>query len=245
MDAFLCPKAGCGLEKENCILTDSVIFTILLIDNRFGYLERKIIVEKFMALSEEKQIKIRNAALSCFAQHGYDKASINDIAKAAGISKASMFQYFGNKRTLYEYLFEYCSSQMKQAYDQHALDENTDFFDRVWEASVMKVENLKKNPYISAFITSAAVEQAPELKNTLQSLMKEGERFTQALVLRPEDLVKFKRPEDAQILFQTLMLLGYGMAVQFENSTDYDTIMIQFKSILKMLKQNFYKEAYL
>lgn len=202
-------------------------------------------MEKFLALSEEKQTRIRNAALACFAQHGYEKASINDIAKAAGISKASMFQYFGSKRALYEYLFDYCSSQMKQSYDQHALGANTDFFDRVWEASVMKVENLKRHPSVSAFITSAAKEQAVELKDTLSLLMKEGEKYIQTLVLRERDLVKFKHPEDAQILFETLMLLGYGIASQLETSADFDSAMLRLKEILDALKRNFYKEAYL
>ena len=59
-------------------------------------------METFSSLSEQKQTAVRNAALSCFAKHGYDKASVNDIATAAGISKASMFQYFGSKQALYE-----------------------------------------------------------------------------------------------------------------------------------------------
>ena len=72
-------------------------------------------MEKFLALSEEKQTVVRNAALSCFAKYGYEKASIHDIATAAGISKASIFQYFGNKQALYKYLLQYCNEQMKQA----------------------------------------------------------------------------------------------------------------------------------
>ena len=107
-------------------------------------------MEKFLALSNEKQDTIRNAALACFAKHGYEKASINDIAVTAGISKASIFQYFGNKQALYQYLFNYCATQMKQAYSTSTLEETTDFFDRVWEASVMKVENLKKHPHIAS-----------------------------------------------------------------------------------------------
>ena len=113
-------------------------------------------MEKFLALSIKKQDTIRNAALACFAKHGYEKASINDIAVAAGISKASIFQYFGNKQALYQYLFDYCAAQMKQAYNTSALEETTDFFDRVWEASVMKVENLKKHPHIASFISITA-----------------------------------------------------------------------------------------
>lgn len=42
-------------------------------------------MEKFLALLEEKQAAVRNAALACFARHGYEKASINDIAVAAGV----------------------------------------------------------------------------------------------------------------------------------------------------------------
>lgn len=202
-------------------------------------------IEKFLALSEEKQTTIRDAALACFAKHGYEKASINDIAVMAGISKASIFQYFGNKQTLYEYLFHYCVSQMKQAYDLDALDINADFFDRVWAASVMKVENLKKHPYVAVFITSAVTEQATDLKDILTSAMEEGKRFTEALVLHEEDLVKFKRPEDAKLVFQMLMLLGEGIAFRFENGIDYDSMMAEFESILHMLKYNFYKEEYL
>jgi len=202
-------------------------------------------MEKFLALSEEKQAKIRTAALACFAKHGYDKASVHDIAAAAGISKASIFQYFGTKRALYEYLFHYCVSQMKQAYDLTALDASVDFFDRVWAASVMKVENLKEHPYVAAFITSAAAERAAELKDVLPPAIAEGRRYTEALVLRAEDRAKFKRPEDTKLVFQMLMLLGDGMASRLENGTNYDGMMAELESILHMLKYNFYKEEYL
>lgn len=202
-------------------------------------------MDKFSMLPEEKQVTIRNAALFCFAKHGYDKASIHDIAVAAGISKASMFQYFGTKQALYEYLFRYCISQMKQAYNLDALDRHADFFDRVWAASVMKVENLKKQPYVAAFITSAVTEQAPEQRDAMASRMEEWKPFVEMLVLREEDSVKFKRPGDAQLLFQTLLLLAQGMAFQLENGADYDAIMNEFGVILEMLKRNFYKEEYL
>ena len=55
-------------------------------------------MDKFLALTEEKRLTILNAALQCFGKFGYEKASINDIAVAAHISKASVFQYFGSKK---------------------------------------------------------------------------------------------------------------------------------------------------
>lgn len=200
-------------------------------------------MEKFLALSEDKQAMIRNAALACFAKHGYKKASISNIAVLAGISKASIFQYFGNKQTLYRYLLDYCTVQMKQAYITSELNQNTDFFDRVWNASVMKVENLKRNPHIASFIASAAAETAPELKGAMFSTA--NEKFVETLVLHEDDCKKFKRSEDAKLVFQMLMLLAQGMAVQLENGADYDSIMAEFEKTLKMLKYNFYKEEYL
>lgn len=202
-------------------------------------------MDKFLALSEEKQTVIRNAALACFAKYGYEKASVHDIAAAAGISKASIFQYFGTKQALYEYLFQYCISQMKQAYDLSALDANADFFDRVWAASVMKVENLKKHPYVAAFITSAVTEQAADLQELLPPAIGEGKIYMEALMLREADQAKFKRPEDAKPVFQMLMLLGMGFASRLENSDDYDNMMAELANILHMLKHNFYKEEYL
>ena len=58
-------------------------------------------MDKFLALTEEKRTAILNAALLCFGKFGYEKASINDIAVAAHISKASVFQYFGSKKQIY------------------------------------------------------------------------------------------------------------------------------------------------
>lgn len=36
-----------------------------------------------------------------FAEHGFDGVSINDIAAAAGVSKATVFHHFGSKQQLY------------------------------------------------------------------------------------------------------------------------------------------------
>ena len=45
-------------------------------------------MENFLNLPEEKQNTILDAAFAAFGANGYKKASIADIAAAAGISKA-------------------------------------------------------------------------------------------------------------------------------------------------------------
>ena len=65
--------------------------------------------EAFFALPEEKRQRILNAALEAFAKHEYKKASTDDIAAKAGISKGLLFYYFHNKKELYLYLLEYAN----------------------------------------------------------------------------------------------------------------------------------------
>jgi len=56
----------------------------------------------FKALAADKQQAVLQAALNEFALHGYRKASMNNVVKAAGISKGSLFQYFKTKQALFD-----------------------------------------------------------------------------------------------------------------------------------------------
>lgn len=49
----------------------------------------------------EKRIKIVDAAMRHFAEHGYHAARIEDIAASLGIAKGSIFQHFGSKDGLF------------------------------------------------------------------------------------------------------------------------------------------------
>lgn len=48
--------------------------------------------------------RIAHAAGRLFARHGYAGTSMADIAEAAGVSKATVFHHFRNKRALYDSL---------------------------------------------------------------------------------------------------------------------------------------------
>ncbi len=52
------------------------------------------------AKSRDKRIKILNAAAGIFSNVGFQKARIQDIAKAAGVGDATIYQYFKNKEDI-------------------------------------------------------------------------------------------------------------------------------------------------
>ncbi len=61
----------------------------------------------FLRLAPEKQKKIFDAAAAEFAKHGFDSANTNVIARRAGVSVGSLFQYFVTKQELLLALVDY------------------------------------------------------------------------------------------------------------------------------------------
>ena len=60
--------------------------------------------QRFQQLDPERARRIIDAAVSEFAEKGYEAANTNQIAKAAGISVGSLFQYFKTKENLFRYV---------------------------------------------------------------------------------------------------------------------------------------------
>lgn len=50
------------------------------------------------------KLKILNCALELFAQKGYDSVGVKEIADTAGITKPTLYHYFGNKQGLLDSL---------------------------------------------------------------------------------------------------------------------------------------------
>ena len=204
-------------------------------------------MDKFLALTEEKRLTILNAALQCFGKFGYEKASINDIAVAAHISKASVFQYFGSKKQLYIYLLEYCKKIIEGIFDKEALDSQTDLFDRIMTSSKIEMESFKTQHFILQFISSVWEETSPDVLDSLAILTEETCKFRNDMILREDDALKFKNPEDAGPVFQMLLLMAEGYAARYRGADtfDFDTVMDDFQKNIAILRKNFYKEEYL
>src|SRR5919201_5607722 len=56
--------------------------------------------------AEDRRAAILDAALEVFSRRGYNGASIDEIAQAAGISKALIYEHFPSKRDLHLSLLE-------------------------------------------------------------------------------------------------------------------------------------------
>ncbi len=65
-----------------------------------------------------KRCQIIEGARAVFLAQGFDAASMNDIARAAGVSKGTLYVYFENKEELFEAIVEEeCDAQAEGIFD--------------------------------------------------------------------------------------------------------------------------------
>ena len=110
--------------------------------------------------TKQKKDKIRTAALELFCKYGPDKTSINEIAQQAGVSPASIFNYFGSKEGL-----------MKDTIID-LLDSSWKLREELWESELPFPELLKrtvtmKNEFFDTIDLSnflALINSNPEIK---------------------------------------------------------------------------------
>ena len=117
----------------------------------------------FSELDSEKQQRIIDAALTEFAEYGYENGSTNRIVKNCGISKGSLFKYFENKEELYFYLIDTVSAQMAEEMRFDVSRLSRDLYERVIEYSVAEISWYVTNPVKGRFLIGVASETGSDI----------------------------------------------------------------------------------
>ncbi len=132
--------------------------------------------EKNANLSSEdtKKNSILNAAMAEFTK-GYEKTSTDVIVKTAGVSKGLLFHYFGSKKELFLYAYEYAlHTVIVEFYDLINFDER-DFLERWKQIALLKMDLMQKHPMIFSFIAYASFPDSDEVKG---KILEQREKFT-------------------------------------------------------------------
>lgn len=202
-------------------------------------------LEIFLNLPMEKQNLIIDAALKAFATHGYKKTSISDIASAAGISKATVFHYFGTKKELYLYLVNTCVKSISTEVIEKFDDRITDLFDRILYTSKLKLALMKKHPYVPSFIQSAYFENDDEVKEEIKTIFSkdEGKTIGKKITFTGADFSKFKDDVDPNLVMNIIdwMVEGYMNKISDTEEIDFDELYRVFEECIRLFKRNFYK----
>ena len=105
----------------------------------------------FAGLPKERKTRILVAAIEVFAKNDYKRASTDEIASKAGISKGLLFYYFKNKKTLYLYLAEHLKRMIEAHLQKEVLEGIDDFFELLDYGMEQKVSLMEKMPWVLDF----------------------------------------------------------------------------------------------
>jgi TetR/AcrR family transcriptional regulator len=120
--------------------------------------------------TESRRAHALNAALEIFARYGYQKASMQDIAKKAGVSKSVLFKYFKTKEQLYLAAFQIAADGIYEADLKARADESTrgDIFAALRHTVDARMELFSRLPWVYSFSYTAAFDPDPFVRALVQ-----------------------------------------------------------------------------
>ncbi len=116
----------------------------------------------FLNLPEEKRDRLIFLSFNEFAMNTYGTASITQIAKEMRIAKGSIYQYFTNKRDLYDYLIERASHQKLDATAEFYKKSKEPFHKWLRKFCIASLWWDIQNPIMSCFLANVSKERSDE-----------------------------------------------------------------------------------
>ena len=159
-----------------------------------------------------KRQQIIDGARRVFIEMGFDAASMNDITKAAGVSKGTIYVYFANKEELFEALIE--DERQKMFSDLYsALEQGGDMRETLVRYGIALATKITSDKVIMAQRTVIGIcERIPELgRRFYERGPKQGHEKLEMFLRNMTDkgLLSITDFELAAYQFSDLCLSGY------------------------------------
>jgi AcrR family transcriptional regulator len=143
---------------------------------------------------KEKKDQIIEAAIREFARKGFSKTTINDIAKAAGIGKGTVYEYFSNKEEIVHETFRFF---------MHAMEPD---FQAILISGVPAKEKLKQ--ILDGFSHSINLEYHQELMELMFEFWSEAIKDKGSKGMMFEEMIKFYQVY--REIFADIIIEGMG-----------------------------------
>jgi AcrR family transcriptional regulator len=146
-------------------------------------------LKTFRNLSPSKQDRILRVVAEEFGEKGYAGASINAMVRRLGIAKGSIFQYFGDKKGLFLFVFDTAMARVKD-YLRTVRDQTReeDLFTRLEATLLAGVIFLHKHPVIyRLYIRTLFDDSIPFRNQILASLRTYSFKYLKSLLEAARD----------------------------------------------------------
>ncbi|SEM51155.1 transcriptional regulator, TetR family [bacterium A37T11] len=196
----------------------------------------------------EKQLQIMDKALELFAQNGYDRTSVRDIAKHADINIAMVSYYFGSKEKLLEAIFDLHGTNTRKELAEIIRDKYENEIELLKRLTEYIFDKLMKNRDFHILMARESVSISDDfVYKMITELKKRNSQVIKLAVSSGQKKGIFKK--DADIGLLTTILIGTAkqaianryhlcqsyQIIQDDDKTFKNEVIEKLKNVLKIM----------
>jgi AcrR family transcriptional regulator len=175
--------------------------------------------EAFDRIPEEKRMRILDSAMEEFSSMGFGNANINEIARNAGISIGSMYNYFTSKEDLFLTLVNHGYKLLEEAIAGVNLEEG-DIFDKLERLLRAAQDHAKKNrKMIQVYLDMTSEGLASLSKRLSRKMVSISAEFYHRLIIMARQAGIIRQDIDEKVAAYCIDNLI--LVLQFSYTTEY------------------------
>jgi AcrR family transcriptional regulator len=170
--------------------------------------------------SEQRRLRVLEVAAQCFAKNGFARTRIDDVAAAAGVSRALVYQHFGSKDELAREVQRHMLEEWTAAVDR-ALAEAHSCSDALAAWLRINLADTRRRPLLLAMASEDAAAMRIGFEESSRRAMAEWRDKLVALLEQGVATGEFRADLDVQSTAEVLRAMQVGMIQHLLSSSPF------------------------
>lgn len=201
-----------------------------------------------MSKKEQVKEKIGRSAMQCFKKFGLDKTTLDDIAKAVGFNKASLYYYYKNKEDIFiEVAIKEGEQYLELLQKKTLLKKGVE--NKVWFYMQSRFDYYKNVLNMNRVSSDTLNKILPKFFELYDAMMKQEKKFLSQVIKRAVEngeLIKNNTDKIADVLINISDALKHSeeqkAILKNEDSVDYTQGISDMKFLVSLIFKGLKKQ---